>query len=253
MTFSWAVEDSLDMALRLAAEAERFGVADRVRDLGQLSHERARTLTAGALAAVGGLIVTSRLNSATPIAGEGYELDSIAAVVIGGTSLSGGRGSIQGTVLGALIIGVLNSGLVILGVDPFWQKVIKGFVILVAVVAVWAGILDETIVGNGFEWIDCHDSTQSVLSYLRRDGADYRLVVLNFTPVVRRFYRIGVPDRGLYREVFNSDSRFYGGSNVHNGTGVRSEDKPWMGRPHSISLTIPPLGALVLTLSGEDD
>jgi 1,4-alpha-glucan branching enzyme len=106
---------------------------------------------------------------------------------------------------------------------------------------------------DGFEWIDCHDSTQSVLSYLRRDGADYRLVVLNFTPVVRRFYRIGVPDRGLYREVFNSDSRFYGGSNVHNGTGVRSEDKPWMGRPHSISLTIPPLGALVLTLSGEDD
>ena len=88
---------------------------------------------AGALAAVGGLIVTSRLNSATPIAGEGYELDSIAAVVIGGTSLSGGRGSIQGTVLGALIIGVLNSGLVILGVDPFWQKVIKGFVILLAV------------------------------------------------------------------------------------------------------------------------
>jgi 1,4-alpha-glucan branching enzyme len=106
---------------------------------------------------------------------------------------------------------------------------------------------------DGFEWIDCHDSTQSVLSYLRRDGADYRLVVLNFTPVVRRFYRIGVPDRGLYREVFNSDSLFYGGSNVHNGAGVRSEDKPWMGRPHSISLTIPPLGALVLTLSTEDD
>ena len=81
---------------------------------------------AGALSAVGGLIVTSRLNSATPVAGEGYELDSIAAVVIGGTSLSGGRGSVWGTVLGALIIGVLNSGLVIMGVDPFWQKVIKG-------------------------------------------------------------------------------------------------------------------------------
>jgi ribose transport system permease protein len=89
---------------------------------------------AGALSAVGGLIVTSRLNSATPIAGEGFELDSIAAVVIGGTSLSGGRGSVLGTVLGALIIGVLNSGLVIMGVDPFWQTVIKGFVILLAVV-----------------------------------------------------------------------------------------------------------------------
>jgi ribose transport system permease protein len=89
---------------------------------------------AGGLSAVGGLIVTSRLNSATPIAGEGFELDSIAAVVIGGTSLSGGRGSVFGTVLGALIIGVLNSGLVIMGVDPFWQTVIKGLVILLAVV-----------------------------------------------------------------------------------------------------------------------
>jgi len=89
---------------------------------------------AGALSAVGALIVTSKLNSATPVAGEGYELDSIAAVVIGGTSLSGGRGSVLGTVLGALIIGVLNSGLVIMGVDPFWQKVIKGSVILLAVV-----------------------------------------------------------------------------------------------------------------------
>jgi ribose transport system permease protein len=89
---------------------------------------------AGALSAVGGLIVTSRLNSATPIAGEGFELDSIAAVVIGGTSLSGGKGSVLGTVLGALIIGVLNSGLVIMGVDPFWQTVIKGLVILLAVV-----------------------------------------------------------------------------------------------------------------------
>ena len=89
---------------------------------------------AGAFSAVGGLIVTSKLNSATPVAGEGYELDSIAAVVIGGTSLSGGKGSVLGTVLGALIIGVLNSGLVIMGVDPFWQKVIKGFVILLAVI-----------------------------------------------------------------------------------------------------------------------
>ncbi len=91
-------------------------------------------VVAGTLSAVGGLIVTSRLNSATPIAGEGLELDSIAAVVIGGTSLSGGRGSVPGTVLGALIIGVLNSGLVILGVDPFWQTVIKGLVILLAVI-----------------------------------------------------------------------------------------------------------------------
>jgi ribose transport system permease protein len=87
----------------------------------------------GALAAVAGLLVTSRLDSATPNAGFGYELDSIAAVVIGGTSLDGGRGSVGGTVLGCLIIGVLNNGLVLLEVSPFWQQVIKGVVILAAV------------------------------------------------------------------------------------------------------------------------
>lgn len=89
---------------------------------------------AGGLAAVGGLMVTSRLDSAQPNAGTGYELDSIAAVVIGGTSLSGGKGSIWGTVLGAIIIGVLNNGLVLLNVSPFWQQVVKGFVILLAVI-----------------------------------------------------------------------------------------------------------------------
>ena len=85
------------------------------------------------MAGIAGLIQTARLDSATPSAGISYELDSIAAVVIGGTSLSGGRGSILGTVLGCLIIGVLNNGLVLLGVSPFWQQVIKGCVILVAV------------------------------------------------------------------------------------------------------------------------
>jgi ribose transport system permease protein len=89
----------------------------------------------GALAAVAGLVNTARLDSADPKAGLGFELDSIAAVVIGGTSLSGGRGSILGTVLGCLIIGVLNNGLAILNVSPFWQQVVKGFVILIAVAA----------------------------------------------------------------------------------------------------------------------
>ena len=88
---------------------------------------------AGGLAGVAALLQTARLDSATPNAGFGYELDSIAAVVIGGTSLSGGRGSIMGTVLGCLIIGVLNNGLFLLNVSPFWQMVVKGFVILAAV------------------------------------------------------------------------------------------------------------------------
>ena len=88
----------------------------------------------GALAAIGGIIVTSRLNSAQPDAGNSYELDAIAAVVIGGTSLSGGKGTVLGTVMGALIIGVLNNGLVLLDVTPFWQQVVKGGVILLAVI-----------------------------------------------------------------------------------------------------------------------
>jgi ribose transport system permease protein len=88
---------------------------------------------AGGLSGVAGLITTARLDSAQPNAGLGYELDSIAAVVIGGTSLSGGRGSVMGTVIGCVIIGVLNNGLFLLNVSPFWQQVVKGFVILAAV------------------------------------------------------------------------------------------------------------------------
>ena len=98
---------------------------------------------AGTLAAVGGLIVTSRLDSAQPNAGMNYELDAIAAVVIGGTSLSGGKGTIMGTVLGAIIIGVLNNGLVLLNVSPFWQQVVKGLVILLAVVIDRTGSKNE--------------------------------------------------------------------------------------------------------------
>ncbi|HZG73666.1 MAG TPA: ribose ABC transporter permease RbsC [Chondromyces sp.] len=88
---------------------------------------------AGTLAALAGAILTSRLNSAQPTAGTSYELDAIAAVVLGGTSLSGGRGRIVGTLIGALIIGILNNGLNLLGVSSFYQMVVKGIVILIAV------------------------------------------------------------------------------------------------------------------------
>lgn len=92
----------------------------------------AYTIT-GMLCGMAGAILTSRLNSAQPTAGTGYELDAIAAVVLGGTSLSGGKGRIVGTLIGALIIGTLNNGLNILNVSSFYQQVVKGIVILLAV------------------------------------------------------------------------------------------------------------------------
>lgn len=88
----------------------------------------------GCLCAIAGAILTARLNSAQPTAGMGYELDAIAAVVLGGTSLSGGKGKISGTLIGALIIGTLNNGLNILNVSSFYQQVVKGIVILLAVI-----------------------------------------------------------------------------------------------------------------------
>ena len=87
----------------------------------------------GMLASLSAIILTSRLNSAQPTAGTSYELDAIAAVVLGGTSLTGGKGWIFGTLVGALIIGVLNNGLNLIGVSSFFQQVVKGVVILIAV------------------------------------------------------------------------------------------------------------------------
>jgi len=87
----------------------------------------------GMLSVLAGIIMTSRLNSAQPTAGTSYELDAIAAVVIGGTSLAGGRGRIAGTLIGVLIIGVIDNGLNLLNVSSFYQQIVKGGVILVAV------------------------------------------------------------------------------------------------------------------------
>ena len=87
----------------------------------------------GILASIAGIIITSRLFSAQPTAGDGYELDAIAAVVLGGTSLTGGKGKITGTIIGALIIGVLSNALNILDVSSYYQMMVKGAVILIAV------------------------------------------------------------------------------------------------------------------------
>jgi ribose/xylose/arabinose/galactoside ABC-type transport system permease subunit len=87
----------------------------------------------GVTSAVSAIILISRLNSAEPVAGFGYELDVIAAVVIGGTSLNGGRGGVWGTLVGALLIAVINNGMVLLGISPYFQQLVKGFIILGAV------------------------------------------------------------------------------------------------------------------------
>ena len=102
---------------------------------------------------------------------------------------------------------------------------------------------------QGFEWVDCQDADQSVLSYVRRarDGS-FIVVALNFTPVPRYHYRLGVPQAGTYAEIFNSDAQYYGGSNVSNGTSIHTEQIAWMGQAQSISITLPPLSGIILQI-----
>jgi erythritol transport system permease protein len=88
----------------------------------------------GFCAAIVGLVVSSELMASHPATGESFELNAIAAAVLGGTSMSGGRGTIGGTIVGAFVIGILSDGLVMMGVSSFWQMVIKGLVIIIAVV-----------------------------------------------------------------------------------------------------------------------
>jgi 1,4-alpha-glucan branching enzyme len=98
----------------------------------------------------------------------------------------------------------------------------------------------------GFEWIDCNDSVHSVLSLLRkgRTQADTLLIVGNFTPVPQHNYRVGAPGSGFWKEILNSDAVEYGGSGQGNLGGAESVPIPCHGRPHSLNLTVPPLGAV---------
>ena len=101
--------------------------------------------------------------------------------------------------------------------------------------------------GEGVEWIDCQSADESVLAFLRKgkDPKDEVLVCANFTPVARMEHRVGVPHAGYYREIFNSDSEHYAGSNVGSYPGVQAEEKGWHGRSHSIHVKLPPLGIAV--------
>jgi 1,4-alpha-glucan branching enzyme len=101
---------------------------------------------------------------------------------------------------------------------------------------------------SGFAWIDCHDYENSVISFVRwaRDARDHVVMIFNFTPVSRFGYRIGVPEDGFYGELLNSDSAHFGGTNVGNGGGVPSDRVAAHGFERSVSLTLPPLGCLML-------
>ncbi|QGJ71845.1 1,4-alpha-glucan branching protein GlgB [Planctomycetales bacterium 10988] len=100
---------------------------------------------------------------------------------------------------------------------------------------------------DGFEWIDCHNSDESCLSFMRKakDPDDFVVVSINFTPVPRMEFRIGVPKKGYYREISNSDSSYYSGSNLGNGNGVMAEEIEFHGRPYSIKIVMPPLATVV--------
>jgi len=100
---------------------------------------------------------------------------------------------------------------------------------------------------SGFEWIEANDADASTYSYIRyaKDKSDYLVIVINFTPVVRDNYRLGVPEDGFYQEMLNSDAEIYGGGNVGNQGGKQSQPIEKHGLPHSINLTVPPLGILI--------
>jgi 1,4-alpha-glucan branching enzyme len=108
--------------------------------------------------------------------------------------------------------------------------------------ALWAWDTDP----RGFSWIDCNDALQSVLSFQRRGPEGHLVCVFNFTPVPRHGYSLGVDLPGPYRELMNTDSAFYGGSDTGNGGRVQSTSQPVHGRPYSLSLTLPPLGGIIL-------
>jgi 1,4-alpha-glucan branching enzyme len=103
----------------------------------------------------------------------------------------------------------------------------------------------------GFAWMDCSDADQSIVAFARfgRAPGDLTVCVCNFTPVPRHGYRVGVPRGGFYREILNTDSAYYGGSDMGNSGGVVGEPVPWHGQSHSVLLTLPPLAAVWLAPS----
>ena len=112
--------------------------------------------------------------------------------------------------------------------------------------ALWEGDPEPA----GFQWVDLHNADENVIAFLRiaPQSGGRLLCVCNFSPVVRHNYRVGAPAAGLYHEILNTDSEFYGGGNLGNGGAVAAEATPWHGLPHSLNLTLPPLATMWFTV-----
>jgi 1,4-alpha-glucan branching enzyme len=109
-------------------------------------------------------------------------------------------------------------------------------------------LYEEDFHYQGFEWIDFRDSDNSIISFMRKakDHDDLLIIVCNFTPLPRPGYRIGVTKNSYYKEILNSDSQIYWGSNMGNAGGVNADKFPWHAKPYSINITIPPLSVVIL-------
>ncbi len=131
--------------------------------------------------------------------------------------------------------------------DPH-QKLLKWMADLNALYKAEPALSELDYDWTGFEWIDANDWENSIISYLRKakDQKDHLVVIANFTPVVREGYRVGVPELCTYKEVLNSDSAHYFGSNVGNGLGLPAQNQRWQSQPYSIQITLPPLAIVIL-------
>jgi 1,4-alpha-glucan branching enzyme len=108
---------------------------------------------------------------------------------------------------------------------------------------------------KGFEWVDCNDWENSILTFLRKGDEPEEVVLVgcNFTPIPRDKYRIGVPVPGFWKEIFNSDAREYGGSGMGNAGGIMSDQIKWHGRENSILATLPPLATVIFRFERENN
>ena len=108
-------------------------------------------------------------------------------------------------------------------------------------------LYQHDVEADGFQWIDCHDHENSIISYMRKFENRLVIVILNFTPVPRNDYRIGVANEGDYKELLNSDSEYYSGSNFSTDNLISTDSIEAMGLPYSLKLKLPPLGGIILT------